>query len=554
MRSVSMRVFLGLMVLGMLGTSPALAQDLLEKAQKGVGEATHKSPGSIASGHGWVHPWINFASSMFINRVDPEAPSSWENLGGSPSTTNKVTITPGEKKHFVNMYGPMSGWVDTMNADVYYNMATKSLSSPLAVLNITWGLTEPGVATGMANATAMANQWVGHRYEAEQALVRQGEYFSEFGESVIRAYYACIHKKLQSGGSSSVGASWIEAMDKCMYDRDTAPATGGAGGGFFPAASTTAFSFADDYNAGSSSGSGDEITLWDYVFNQEMASGTTDLKKLKQELIDKVGNVKISLGGSSSASATMELTFIREVPTKKIEREEAELTYTVYEKIMDVLNKSCKHGTTGGSVGQVFNSNESFWEGGSGGSGGITADDYMVISILGGEFSASIGDPMKKMFLRKDIAGEAAQAAGCDKFIKVPTSQSEVASLAAAPEDMWVEERQVFSYAQHVAHGQILIRYMKAQEFIGRLTGGVFDNYVRDYALRLINETVGGEHADLHLEYMNNLKGLHNLRTKIIEEEAARSGRKGYGVVRPFVRGGDMNETSVSQEGLARDS
>lgn len=98
----------------------------------------------------------------------------------------------GTRRSHVVSLEPMSGFHDTMMGEVYSDAVDNVLESPLAVNNVTWMLTEPGVSRGLHQAINQASHFLNQRYQSDQAFLKRAEAHEESKDIVLQAYNTCI--------------------------------------------------------------------------------------------------------------------------------------------------------------------------------------------------------------------------------------------------------------------------------------------------------------------------------------------------------------------------
>jgi hypothetical protein len=465
----------------------------------------------------------------------------------------KQPFKPGTRKAIVNMYGSVQGLKGVLYGDLPQTL-NGHLKSPLAIQNITWSLTEPGVAAGMQQATTQGLLLSQNKMLAEQNFLNQLNYHPEIRDPVAQAYLACV---ANSGGASNGNGDadgWTEAIANCMKDN-------GVGKGL---------TFAEDPNhvvleggfEGEALAERDRtIFLSEYLFTQEAyraGSGSSVMSlegfiKIQKDFKKYIGDLQIAIHpriGEGGESPGQDISFAK-IPaqttaTDYLKNKDSEgnpgRIEQVYNMLLGVMYDRCKFlnpsgsGATSGSgsaadakeiwVGgnkpddrREFKENEAktnFWKNKE----LFKEEVQKELSIEGFPFNESFGELVYNRTIKGKTCGviDPKSSVFMYKYTNLTVKDDRI---LATP-----EQRYLYAIAFRIARAQVIDSLITMEEFISNLTVGTFDNnFVKPRALQLIYEAVGTN--DLRGLYETNLLKYADLVKEMVEYVAEGSGSGG---------------------------
>lgn len=287
---------------------------------------------------------------------------------GPPSKEEAATealsnVTPKSRTHFTTIYGPMTGFVETMNSNVYFDVISKTITGPLALYHTGMSLVEPAIETGYHNSANEANGFQNSRYLAETSLLNHIYADPETKEVNLTNYTSCIANRVRdrvlAGGEDE--ASWIEAQSRCMADRtekieDLVPGAHGfndlrmvnnavnAGYDFFYNPNGNNFYKGQGVKAGADDRN--EIYLTDILYNSSSLTSGGHVDQIKTDFRSLFGDYKFTMdkppSGAGGRSASRDLEFEKIAPTKTIPKLAAEKEKEIFKTIMDMTKARCK--------------------------------------------------------------------------------------------------------------------------------------------------------------------------------------------------------------------
>ncbi|RME59908.1 MAG: hypothetical protein D6780_04340, partial [Candidatus Dadabacteria bacterium] len=365
-------------------------------------ETDFQSPANTTAALRGIH--LEYSINPLSNRVDKKG--MWQQQGSQDPDANENQqnneIKPGTRMKPLVINRPFTGFKTIMNSSAHRDELSNLLQSPLAVANITWQLTEPGVATGMHNAAMQASQFLLARYEAENNLIQKLDAYPESKNLILGAYNACVAAKLSQNSANNAGTTapggaaggnqmtWVQAQAECLGEAISdgnaaaggAPPVGGAAGGGGSISPTEPFTLADDpnynsqnQNGGANGNQSTYILLTDYLFNQEGGNnsgnnnnngnnGNDSMQELRNSWLNLFGDIQFDLqsgsgnqnntntaGGNTSSALTFA---IRRIPPgqgpdgsqdNKAGPEEfyKNLVIGTYNQLLDISDKYCRH-------------------------------------------------------------------------------------------------------------------------------------------------------------------------------------------------------------------
>ncbi len=162
------------------------------------------------------------SASALITRPtgEKEVSSNGYNSLNSGSTNNTPVV----------YQDPESGIASIMQENQWRRMSTNLLNSPLALMNVTWQLTEPAVAQGFANAFQQS-AWVNQlAYGGQQALMEQYKLGGTQGFAQAVSMLNCMRVEILRQQMANEPENWQKARMRCQgaYDTTT-PAGSGSG-------------------------------------------------------------------------------------------------------------------------------------------------------------------------------------------------------------------------------------------------------------------------------------------------------------------------------------
>ena len=434
---------------------------------------------------------------------------------GQGNDVEKAEFVPGRRDSPINMYGSENGLTETMQGS-FSNSMLGNLKSPLSVINVTWGLTEPGVASGMQQATLQAMLLAQNRMLAEQSFLNQLNFHPEIRDPVALAYFSCVAKK---SGTGSTGGGWTQGIAECMKDR-----------GF-----DKGFDFSDDTSwitlDHKDAGEENHIFLSEYLFTQEgvnsgAGAGAGNIKvlaELQTSFRDYIGDIEFSIsaskgtnsgvgsGGEFAATPSAKDAFVAKIkPRVKTASKflKEDMIPTTYNKLLAVLKGYCDFKSTNpdstvpgidlatakpqdqqGIIDDFEKRN--YWLN----KDKLKDDDLKDLSMDGFTFSQGFGQTLYNTLRIKDCKDlePGSKEFGLDN-IKDPTKRNGSNR----------SQQYIYVTAFRISRGQLIDNLISLEQFINGLTIGSFnDSFVKPRALQLLSEAVGT--SNLEALYMDNM-------------------------------------------------
>ncbi len=415
----------------------------------------------------------------------------------------------GERRIPVNAYGAQKS-IDSTFRGMTSAFFNANIKSPLAVTNITWGLTEPAVASGMQAALLQSMLLNQTRMAAEQNFLKQLELNPEIRGPVADAYTWCLHE-------GKVGEVGTEAIAKCMKDA-----------GY----DNAGFKFSDNGLVTVSDGEtkiineGRTIFLSYYLFMPEAVTGSANtsggaltVSSLETNFRKYIGDIKFTL---SSVGEDLNQDY---VSVQKIAPEVSASEYLrsdripkVYKELLATIQGRCQFadgtlgvsrgdttttklvlsGAAGGAQQTLLNAsaNEDYWT-----NKNMLSDARLLnLSSSTFAFSPAFGNDLFKIFR----AGNQRSCGDLDSNAGSAFALEEPWDPAKPGREQF--HRDLYVTAFRIARSQVLDSLIKMEEFINNLTIGSFDTaFVRNNALRLLYESAGS--SDLRgLRAENDIK------------------------------------------------
>ena len=419
---------------------------------------------------------------------------------------------PGPVDSTINFKGPVGGVEAILeNSADLSKVLNDQLTSPLAVQEITWHLTEPGVAAGMASAASHALQVSNGRVLAEDNFYKQLEYMGESRDVLIRAYQQCM----RAYGIIGDRTGWAEAQRQCM--RDVSKNASGVSGMDFD-------QVVREPGIWPEGGGYTKVYLTQFLFGPDVAPMTAGAAgsippawaaKLVKQFRAYFGDIAIELDPEDLRKDLASLSF-RQIRTKREPPSSPdgkptgglrELALTrrkeVYNGIFEILKKYCEwhvnfnpESCRGAADGVECQRRNTFF----GNPDNFIEADVRKVSTLRsviGEtevivlYRLLVGpqtDPRDCSFLDSTAA---ASPYNYEKLIGGEGGASPDPSKAGR----FIENQKlIYRLASRIAKGQIVDSVVALDTFIQGMTlGSVSDGYFKNQARQLMQQALGGE-------------------------------------------------------------
>jgi hypothetical protein len=472
--------------------------------ERDVVEADRGNPGNSQGAISYLDETVQGAATIGRN------PNIWCQSGQNCNeSTVAPTPAPIVRRTTINTFSPMTGMGSVMNSMAYANQAAALLVSPLSILKIAWGLTEPAIASGNEAAMTQASLAMLNRYASDEAYQRQAR-LNPHSEVILQAYRDCISKAMRAiapgaMGPPAPGASWIEAVSKCQ------------GGDSIVSTSTTPFIVPDesgfmfnDHNAhGLNGGSTDtfspnntyELSALDVVFNPVLHTGswdTLELSALRASFRDLIGDIRLEIGSGSSGARQIDTT--RMPPMKAPEETVREMTLEAYHSLHQLMWRECKLRLGDQNIAGAPSERELLER--------LTVDGF------------SFGKRSKDAFFalyRKRVRAQ--RNPNCDVLMSWeanrPTSIEFLSNNGNWASRTTKMTRIYFMFARAIAMARYLGSLRQAEMVVLKLGGGEVETTMRLAVLEAIHEVAGT--SDIAGASMANLSDLRGIEAAVIQ-------------------------------------
>ena len=424
------------------------------------------------------------------------------------NTEHKFTRTP-KKLGEQTAYNPLAGLADVTKSKAMTKQVTGLLGHPMTVANVTWMLTEPAVAGGLANTISYSQAALQNFYLSEQAFFQHAHSNPETAPMVLGFYQGCVADKLAETDGTFKGVAWIEAVSSCM------------GGGRIDAAR-------EEFEEGDEKGVANfmtnpnhpstrdkyQITVFDYLFHQLEEKNTGQEKvvvqKIKEGISKLIPDGLITIGSDESKESGVLAINIEPQPMpadsgpEYYYKEMSEANYTTLNQLMymycqfrndpKVENSHLKMGEWRGKDSPGISD------------GYIWGDTRMTsrmdkVSVAELQMSPGLLQALYAPFEAEEQASiSVGSARSCGRLevwkdtglgkegnIKVIMEGSSGSASKLVSQRI----RTYYYLARRLALLQLIGTYIEAERLVYKLSGGPYDTIVRNYALTQIYDAAG---------------------------------------------------------------
>ena len=440
---------------------------------------------------------------------------------------------PASRDAKLSMYGAVTGLQGNLNDQQFASSLNENLASPLAVQNITWALTEPGVAAGMQQALVQGMLLSQNKMTSEQNFLTQLSFYPEIRDPVARAYLSCVN--------ANTADAWSNAIAKCMADKGFEKE--GAGG----------LDFVKDPNFGwtrnltlpgqadKGSTEGNKMYLSEYLFTVEATasarakgtiSGLMGIEDIRLFFQKYVGDIEFKIVPPSELAGINDTGQIAATPLVRYTKLPATTSISdymmgtrlpkTYKGLLRLMYGYCLH-RNGQQVPPPVGASSANPPADLGNVSPVDTavkeaiDRWASDSYFGD--SQKVSDDQLKELSTEDFTfieayakalGIFTLAVSCSDFNPDSTNYAYAIEKMAPARRKYARPDQQFLYAIafRIARGQVLDTLVKIQEFINSLTIGTFnETFMKIRGTQLIYEAAGSD--DLRALQRENIAGLN---------------------------------------------
>ena len=417
-------------------------------------------------------------------------------------------LLPDTRQRSFHAAVPMGGFADVINAPSYGLLHGQAALSLLAMQNVALNLTEPAVGAGTSAANEMAGLWLSQRYLAERDFLERIGTNPEQRQLILEAYNNCISEKL------SLAKGWVQAQDECLpADRPTSRSST-----FVAPAGLAGTVKGSDHPEWMVSGSdpqqANDINILHLLFpvtaNPQNLEVQTHFKRYFGTVTLSLPKVPNSSGGAAGLLTESMVTESR----KHRPEIDPRVTYNLlvqekYAQLMGALSAYCQFRPNTANQIRTLNIQ-------------VTPLNHLGLwfEMPDAEFFSKqlslhgfllvrppIFDPLLDLY--KSVEASCPEAGD----FEVPQGTSNVKE--------W--ERAYLFFARRLAWGELLGRFLNAQERVIKSHGGsALHNTARNEALGLIYTVAGTD--NIMAAYEENLQALRGAVDDIFERHSQKSG------------------------------
>ncbi|MCO6431645.1 MAG: hypothetical protein J5J00_12350 [Deltaproteobacteria bacterium] len=467
-------------------------------------------------------------------------------------------LQPDKRRHGVNIYGPMSGFSDTMYSKMHAQQLSSIMASPVVLYNTTMMLVEPAVASGVQNSAMFGLNSIQSRYLAEMTFMDSLDSQPDTKEIVLRMYNECVadsiryRDRVADADAKKDAISWIEAQSRCMADRLKNVHEVWGGANFDKIGSSTSgdgtgigFSFWNDtahksWLAGSGSADREIITLTDYVFNEsnidDLKISAGELNGVKKNFQELFGDYEFTVDKQEAGnrSSSREIKYKKISPTIPFEKLYFNRFTEIFKKIMTMVEKQCKYTPPGA---QPFEPSNLYCT-----KGGQVGDinEFVAVSTHGYQFDCAMLAMLWQRFAADFPEIESKQ---CGKLN--PSGESDPATLFDNHKKIKTGHRAVAFLASKIALAQIYSTAMHVNSVLNNMAShGGFNGYVKLYGSQLIYSAIGSD--NYMADYVSIMDSINDKFRPEMQNVTAIDSGKGAGKL------GDAIAEDKAQQGTAR--
>ncbi len=421
------------------------------------------------------------------------------------------TLKPSSSTNTITYKGPLAGMRSTMGTASASNTLHGLLTSPLAVTNMVWALTEPGIAMGMQGATNQALLIGLGGILAEGDVRQQLEQQPENKEVMLASLADCA-----SRGAND--EEWPETLRRCSGDEQTTGTT-------IP---QMGLGFANDPSDPTAEDT--KTYLSSIIFNPELeaAEGDLEAEKYVQDMKDVFENVIGDIEYELNLAGVAMITTATPVPAnigismfRRIYRE------NIYNKIFEVMlakhnysgapkaTDNCRNKTTKEEAAQCLAGQRFVYD----------AKTQRLLSTKSFVMDEQWLTVLQTLLQDGITAAELNQVTP-DSFVydyrKIAPKPNGEPMVTGKP--LGQNQRDFYLLAQRIADSKILEAIIELDRFLKGKTraAGVGGKYAKA-AEDLIAQAVGGN--DKYIDALaKNEEGLKRLLRQILDHSKAKSG------------------------------
>jgi len=409
----------------------------------------------------------------------------------APGSSSCEVTNTGERLVPVSALIPslISGQADILQNKNVADYLRQNIDGKLPTRLITFELTEPGLAEGLAKAQQIAMNHQTNMLLADIHAALTASYMPG-ADTYVRAYFWCLQKKMAEG------FSYIDSQNFCQGDR----LTNSQKNGLLPSIQSNGFAF-DTLPSHTAGSPAETIKLSEMFFNDE-GTATTDPNTLKimNSFTEYFGDVSyiLELDGSSTIGAKRKVgKFKIEEPGIKPAKRYQERIATVMGVFRDLLEEYCQFqatNSTDSAAADPANWGKSF-------ASEISASkSFEGLSYPGFTFNARILKLITNQLRTAFDKGDG--TLDCSEFTSGITSNPEykdVLTFLSQPlgnEKIVSRElyRTIIFLSRMIALGQFLSEALIAENVVDKLSSTVGESLTSDMkreAYKLIDRAIG---------------------------------------------------------------
>lgn len=467
--------------------------------------------GGVSTIENMQHPLP--AVGMAVPLAEDENPEECPALGVC------LNAEPGVRQVPISAMVPalLSSQADILQNQNVANYLRDNIDGKLPTRLITFELTEPGLAEGLAKAQQIAMNHQTNQLLSDIRTTLAANYIPG-ADTYVRGYFWCLQKK------QAEGLSYIDAQQTCQGDR----ITGSPQNGQVAAISSPGLTFKTMPAHGTSS---DEMTikLSEMFFNDESNGSSDAFLEVASSFTTEFGDIEYKLESVSGASGTGPARLVGKLrviaPIQKPEAKYQESIATLVGLFADTSKRYCEYlselRTETGTLA-IENLNSTFTTAAAG-SSGITVGTLEKLSFPGFTFTAEIwnvlGEQIQDAFTKE---GGAVGEVDCTQVFQglstTPTFEDVLKFFEKVQPNSNDKEasrevyRTVFFLSRMIALGQFIVDAMLAEKVVAHLSSAVGEGITSDIkkeAFKLVYRAAGTSDLMTALENVTEQIRIH---------------------------------------------
>lgn len=389
----------------------------------------------------------------------------------------------------------LSSQADILQNQNVANYLRDNIDGKLPTRLITFELTEPGLAEGLAKAQQIAMNHQTNQLLADIRTTLAANYIPG-ADTYVRGYFWCLQKK------QAEGLSYIDAQQICQGDRITASANNGTPEAI--GSSGLTFETMPSHGTG---GDALVIKLSEMFFNDESNGSSDAFLEVANSFTTEFGDIEYKLESISGASGTGPARLVGKLkviaPLKKPETKYQESIANIVGIFKKTSADYCAYLTSTSSTSDSLtdvNLNTTFTSATAG--SGIMAGTFEKLSFPGFSFTAEIwnviGRQIQEAFTRTggkvDCSLVFTGLSDAPTFEDVLNFFSKVQTESTDKEGAREIYQTVFFLSRMIALGQFIVDAMLAEKVVAHLSSAVGEGITSDIkkeAFKLVYRAAG---------------------------------------------------------------